>query len=307
MFHRRTFLKSTAAAIASLILPRSLFARSPDHTFHFIHTDTLISWPVADPVEWCLANARQPVLERAAEGLARLTEKDGERVIRLVVRRCSLNLLEVHHDQVVVHRWGRHRADLRPWFKTHGLAHPQIEVVVRDRKKEVATTQQGDSFLYGDRLASDFALNLFQSKWGQRFKQEADDCTAALGTRSGFSWAGVEDGRIPWAALKSAWRRSAATICQNCDTPTILVNFGLRPVGMFNRSPNFVRVCGTCRRTFRDESVKDVAGWMAINLDARRSRASAGSVDLTNLATNWQQRCPCDCNATTMRTGTAWS
>ena len=54
----------------------------------------------------------------------------------------------------------------------------------------------------------------------------------------------------------------------NCDQPTLLSNFGLRQVGMFNRSPNFIHVCGACRRSFRDESVRDVAGWMALNLDA---------------------------------------
>ena len=53
----------------------------------------------------------------------------------------------------------------------------------------------------------------------------------------------------------------------NCDGPTLLVNFGLRPVGMLNRSPNFVHVCGECQRSFKDESVKDVAKWMAMNLD----------------------------------------
>ena len=50
--------------------------------------------------------------------------------------------------------------------------------------------------------------------------------------------------------------------------PTILVNFGLPWTGMFNRSPKFIHVCGTCRRSFKDESVKDVAGWMERNLDA---------------------------------------
>lgn len=44
------------------------------------------------------------------------------------------------------------------------------------------------------------------------------------------------------------------------------MNFGLRKVGMFNRSPNFVSGCGECRRSFRDESVRDVPGWMAVNL-----------------------------------------
>ena len=56
-------------------------------------------------------------------------------------------------------------------------------------------------------------------------------------------------------------------ICQNCDTPTILTNFGYPWVGMFSRSPRFIHVCGTCRRSFRDESVKDMTEWMAVNMD----------------------------------------
>ena len=41
-------------------------------------------------------------------------------IIRLVVRRCRLNLLELRPNQVVVHYWSRHgQADLRPFFKQH--------------------------------------------------------------------------------------------------------------------------------------------------------------------------------------------
>lgn len=266
---RRHFLKTTAAAIATLILPKSLLATTPDHSFWFIHAHTGDTWPVADPVSWSLENARQPVLDRAAEGLRKLTPSDGDRIVRLVVRRCGLNLLEVQADQVVIHYWGQNGlADLRPWFKAHRLARPEIKIVVRDRKKEVTVVQHGDDFLYGDRIAPDFPLDLYLSKWGRRYEQEADDSSAAQGTSSGFAWQGLDDGVIPWAALKSAWRRTAPTICQNCDTPTILTNFGLRQVGMLSRSPNFIRVCGACRRSYRDESVKDVGAWIVKNLDA---------------------------------------
>jgi len=265
---RRDFLQAGVLAAGSLILPRSLFARTPDHSFHFIHGDTLDSWPVADPVVWCLQNARQPILGRAAEGLAKLGREDAERVIRLVVRRCGLNLLEVRPASVVVHHWGPHRADLRPWFKSNRLVRPEIKVVLRDRKKEITTTNTGDDFLFGDRIAADFPLELFQSKWGRRYEQEADDWQAAPGTWSGFSWADVEDNRIPWAALKSAWLRAAPGVCLNCNTPTILVNFGLRPVGMFNRSPHFVSACPKCCRSFRDDSITDVRAWIVASLDA---------------------------------------
>lgn len=264
---RRHFLQTTAAVVASWFLPRSLFARNPARSCWFVHADTLNSWPVADPVKWPLENVHAPILERTSDGLRKLTPSDGDRIIRLVVRRCRLNLLEVRPDQVVVHHWAAQSADLRPFFKQHGLARPQIEVVLRERKREIVTTQTGDDFLFGDRLAADFPLDRFVGKRASRFSNEVDDWQAAPGTWSGFAWEGVESGRIPWAALKSAWRRATPTMCLNCDTPTILTNFGLPWTGMFNRSPRFLHVCGTCCRSFKDESVKDVAGWMAANLE----------------------------------------
>lgn len=268
MTTRRHFLQTTAVAVASWLLPRSLFAWTPDRSCWFLHADTLTSWPVADPVEWSLKNSHEPVLERASEGLGKLTPEDGERVIRLIVRRCRLNLLELHPEQVVVHHWGQHHADLRPFFKQHRLARPQVEVVLHERKKEVTTTLTGDDFRFGDRLAPDFPLEQFQSKWASRFVQEPDDWQAAPGTWSGFAWEGVEDNRIPWAALKSAWRRASPSLCLNCDTPTVLTNFGVPWTGLFNRTPRFLHACVTCQRSFRHESVKDVDGWMERNVDA---------------------------------------
>jgi hypothetical protein len=264
---RRTFLQTSATITGALLFPTSIFAKTPDQRFFFIHTDTLNSWPVADPVQWSLEHAHEPILARAAEVLSKLTTSDGDRIIRLVVRRCSLNLLEVFPGTVLVYHWGPNRADLRPFFKSHGLARPEIEVGLRDRKKETVTTLTGDSFLYGVLLASDFDLELFQSKWERRFEQEADDWQSARGASSGFAWDGLPDGSIPWAALKSAWRRSGPGVCQNCSGETILTNFGLRQVGVFNRCGFVDSVCRTCRRSFRDETV-DVKAWMVANLDA---------------------------------------
>jgi hypothetical protein len=264
---RRDLLKTTAVGAASCILSKILFAKQPGSNFHFIHTNTLNSWPLTDPVQWSIDHAHDPILARAAEGLGKLTECDGDRIIRLVVRRCSLNLLEVQRNQVDVQFWGQQGlADLKPFFKLHGLAHPQIEVVLKDRKKETVTTLTGDSLLYGIPIASDFDLELFQSKCERRFEQEADDWQAAPGTASGFAWDGVEDGLIPWAALKSAWL-SGSGVCLNCSGETLLVNFGLRQVGTFNRSGFVEHCCGACRRSFRDETV-DVKSWMTVNLDA---------------------------------------
>ena len=146
MNNHREFLQSSAAIAGLFILPTSLFA-TPSSNFHFLHVDSYKDWPVADPVLWSLENAHEPILARAAEGLSKLTECDGDRIVRLVVRRCSLNLLELQPGSVVVDHWGSHRADLRNFFKTHGLARPEIEVVLRDRKKETVTTLTGDSFL----------------------------------------------------------------------------------------------------------------------------------------------------------------
>lgn len=266
MTNRREFFQTTAAIAGSLLLPKAVFA-TPSSNCHFIHADSCMSWPVADPVQWSLEHAHEPILVRAAEGLSKLSVNDGDRTIRLIVRRCSLNLLEIQPGRVVVHHWGSHRADLKPFFKTHGLARPEIDVVLKDRKKETVTTLTGNSFLYGVPLVSDFDLDLFHSKWNRRFERQDDDWMAALGTSSGFAWDGIPDGLIPWVAMKSAWRWVGGVVCQNCSGPTILVNFGLRQVGVFNRCGFVEHVCRECRRSFRDESV-DVKAWIMANLDA---------------------------------------
>ncbi len=265
MTNRREFLQTTATIAGSLVLPKAVLATSAPK-FHFLHADSCKHWPVTDPIQWPLQNAHEPILARAAEGLSKLTMNDGERIVRHVVRRCSLNLLEVLPARVVVHHWGSHRADLKPFFKSHRLARPEIEVVLRDRKNETVTTQHGDDFLYGVPLASDFYLELFQSKWERQFVNESDDLEAAPGTSSGFAWDSLPDGSIPWAAMKSAWRRVAPVNCFNCSGETLLMNFGLRQVGMFNRVGFVEHVCGACRRWFKDEAV-DVKAWMVANLD----------------------------------------
>jgi len=263
---RRDLLKTTAVAAATCILPKNIFA-TPASNFHFIDTDTQTFWPILNPVTWSLQNAHEPILERAADGLKKLTPDDGDRIIRLVTRRCSLNLLEVHERKVHVHYWGtKGQADLKPFFKQHGLARQDIAVELQDRKKEVVTTLKGDSFLFGVPIASDFPLELYHEKWTSRLTKESDDTHAAPQTASGFAWNGIEDGRIPWAALKSAWRRGGSGVCLNCSVPMLLVNFGLRQVGMFNRIGFIEYACRRCDRTIQD-SVEDVPGWMAVNLD----------------------------------------
>ena len=93
MTNRREFLQTSAAIAESLLLPESVFA-TPSSNFHFLHADSYTHWPVADPVLWSLKNAHEPILTRAAEGLSKLTTSDGDRIMRIVVRRCGLNLVE---------------------------------------------------------------------------------------------------------------------------------------------------------------------------------------------------------------------
>jgi len=215
-----------------------------------------------------LENAHVPILKRASIGLCKLTTNDEDWIIRLIVRRCSLNLIEIHPEHVVVHHWGSHLADLKPFFKSNGFARPEVSVLLKDRKREAVVEQPGGDFLYGNSIATDFDLELFQSKWARRFVQEADDWQAVPASSSGFAWDGLPDGSIPWAAMRSAWRRSAPGVCLNCSGETFWMIFGLRPVGQFNRSPNFVSVCRACLRSYRNESVKDVRAWIVDNLDA---------------------------------------
>jgi hypothetical protein len=276
LLSRRTFLQAAFAAIASFLLPRGLFAKGNNRQFWFLHTATGESWPVDDPVSWSLENAGQPILERARQRLVTLDASDPQRVIRLVVRRCKLNLIEIRPGHVVVHHWGKQsQGDLRPFFKQHHLAHKGIQVTLIDRKPEVSTHKHGCDFLYGDRLLPFWPLNviwlkLYWTKWQRRWDKEPDDWTAAPDTWSGFGWKGIEPNCIPWVALKCVWRRTTPMLCLNCDEPTILVNFGLPQCSMFNREARFIHACRKCRRLFHDHSVSrwKVGEWIVTNLDA---------------------------------------
>lgn len=267
MNNRRYFLQSSAIGAGAFLFPGIAVADSQAKRFHFIQTTTLNSCPIANPAQWCLDHKHDPILERAYDGLCSMSINDSDRIIRLSVRRCGLNLIEVNPKQVLVHHWSQQIADLRPFFQANQLTSPDVQVMLLDRKKEIATNKTGDDFLYGQPIDKDFPIELFLSKWTNRFQLEHDDYLAAPMTNSGLAWDGLELGQIPWAALKSAWQRSQSASCLNCSGETILVNFGYRQVGVFNRSPNFVSVCPNCRRSFVDESIKEVAGWITANLE----------------------------------------
>jgi hypothetical protein len=155
------------------------------------------------------------------------------------------------------------------------LARREVKVVLIDRKRETGTGQRGDDLLYGEPLSPFSLLNvywfqLYWRKWQRRYIEERNDWTAAPYTFSGFGWQGIESNGIPWAALKSAWRRTNPMPCPNCDEPTVLTNFGLPQYSMLNREARFVHACRRCQRLFRDDSIGrfDVENWMVLHLDA---------------------------------------
>ena len=76
MTNRRQFLQTTATVAASVIVPKNLFARSPDHSFWFLELESQNSWLVADPVAWSLENAHHPILERCFRSFRDDTVKD---------------------------------------------------------------------------------------------------------------------------------------------------------------------------------------------------------------------------------------
>ena len=265
MTNRRKFLQTTASISGALVLPTSLFGLGSNESsqsnpskksFLFIHNNTLETWSVADPVQWCLENRNNPILKRASAGLANLSMNDSDRIIRLVVRRCRINLLEIQSNQITTHYWSQQYADLKPFFKSNGLARQDIEVVMRDRKREAVNKCPGDSFQYGYPFDIGFPLELFQSKWEKRFEREVDDWSPAPGTRSGLAWDNLDDGSIPWGAMKSAWRRSDRSnrsglgVCQNCDQPTLLTNFGKCQLNSYSYYASEIEACGRCRKQF---------------------------------------------------------
>lgn len=264
--NRREFLQASAFGLGAMCFPLALSRKQ----FWFLHTATGDTWQVDDPAAWSLANANQPILARARERLERVDGcKERQRVIRLVTRRCQLNLIEVLSGRVTVHYWGQEGCgDLRPYFKRHCLARTNVAVVLNERKRERVIRRPGDDFMYGERPSADFSAELFARKWERRFRREPDDGTAVPGSLSGFAWDGLDPEQIPWAALKSAWRTARTQSCPNCDRPTFLRSFGQRRLGMgMNCFPAFRSVCLTCQREFTESFTRDIPRWLVENLD----------------------------------------
>lgn len=266
---RRKFFGFSIASLSLAFFPKNSFGRKTETSCWFLRINTGESWRVRDPIEWCIENINHPMLKRASKRIENLFRRDGDRIIRLVTRRCGLNLIEVAQEKTVVSYWGLSGlADMRPFFKKHQLGRNDVQVILKNRKKETVSSHSGEDFLFGEKLAADWPLELYLLKWQCRFMNHSHDWTAAPGTHSGYAWVGLEPDQIPWVALKSAWRRGNAIRCQNCDRPTILVNFGEPWTALFRRSPKFIYVCRICRRTYQDHSIKDPCDWMIANLSS---------------------------------------
>lgn len=238
-------------------------SNTAEREFWLIQSATGQAWQVTNPASWCLHNAHEPILAPARDRLVILTCDDADRIIRLVVRRCGLNLVEIVVPRVIVHFWGQGRqADVRPLFKRLGLARQGIEVLSIDRKRELVIVRSGSDFLYGDDPPRDFPWTLHEGKWHDRWADQADDGTAAPGSVTNFFWEGVERGRIPWTILKRLWTREEPAICPNCDLPLIVRGLWF----VWSKSDLILRCCFRCHKNFDDRS-EFVLRWIVRHLE----------------------------------------
>jgi len=100
-------------------------------------------------------------------------------------------------NQVTVHYWSKQYADLRPFFKTNDLTLPEVQITLLARRDETTAHNTRDDFLYGTKIAQEFPIELFISKWSNRFLNESDDQQASPSTESGLAWDGLADDKIP--------------------------------------------------------------------------------------------------------------
>jgi hypothetical protein len=247
------------------------------------------SFPVDDPVAFCREHVGHPLLDNARQRLLRCdTRTDPDRVLNVVLRRCGLKLAVVSPGRVVVHHWTQ-PADLRPFLKEHRLARPDVEVALVRRKSGLVTLQPGDHFLYGSRLAPGFPWDAYRERWERRQDHDPTDRAPAPESQSSYSWEGVEPGRIPWAALKSVWRRERAPDCPNCDVSLATWSFDERRSGWLSGTRAVIaHCCFLCRRGVEEECQGDLWPWLLKVLDADVLPARHdGGFGVTDLRPRW--------------------
>lgn len=236
--------------------------------FFFLYAPTGYSWQVDDPVTWLLEHADNPFLGRTGSRLV-LSPDDPDRILRVVLRRCSLVLIHVICEaQVVVHHWGQPAPDIRDFLKLHGLARPEVQITLINKKNEQIVIQPGSDFLHGQPVKMNFPWQEFEAKWQYRLEHEPDDWDVAPGTWGTLSWERATSERmIPWTALKSAWRHDQARPCPNCDTPLMVLRFlWVLPI-MFSGIRTITRGCFWCHQEFEEWLEQDFWGWLVKTLD----------------------------------------
>lgn len=237
--------------------------------YYLLRVLTGESWPVADPVAWLLEHRLDPLLHRGRERLLTLGPEDGNRIVRLVTRRCGLVLIDlVSPASVVVHHWAEPPPDIRQFMKDKGLAKHEVKVALENVKNEVVVIQPGDAFLYGRPVEPTFPWPQFEAKWQHRLVPEQDDWQGAPLTRSTLCWDRADlEGTIPWAALKCVWRRDQASPCPNCHTPLAVLRFvWCLPIYCIGLK-EIIRGCFRCRQEFRENIDSDFRGWLVSHLD----------------------------------------
>jgi len=228
------------------------------------------SFAVEDPVAFCLENARHPLLYPARERLLLSdAHTDPDRVLNVVLHRCGLNLAVVSPGRVAVHHWTQ-LADLRRLLKEHRLAGPGVQVALVRRKSGLITLLPAEEFLVGVRPAPAFPWDAYRERWERRHDRDPDDGAPAPCSGSSYSWEGIAEGRTPWAALKSVWRRDRAPDCpNNCDVPLAVLRFDWRRSGWLSGTRAVVaRCCFVCRRVAEEERRGDLWPWLVEVLDA---------------------------------------
>ena len=262
---RRGFMQAAAALVAAGSIPTG-GAAAPVPRCYFVGPAG--AWAADDPAAWALARqADLPELEHARERLATLTLDRHENILRVVLRRGPLSLVEVNGAMVTAQHWTRPgKVDLRPFFKANGLARPDVAVTIVYRKKEITENRTGKEFLYGSPIPADFPADVFARKRLNCFVVEADDNAPAPFTGSGFGWQGVPGDSIPWRALKSAWRNAPQTACPNCDGSALIRNFGYRQVSFFGFAGALVNSCFRCG-TEETTIAGDHISWLTRHLE----------------------------------------
>jgi hypothetical protein len=153
-------------------------------------------------------------------------------------------------------------------MKAHALARADVRVLLHELKHGILVVTNGTEFLYGSPLHPAFPLQIYLDKWDQRDRHEPDDWTPAPHSWSNFCWPGIPPRSVPWAALKSAWRRSSAPSCMNCSGPMIVFQFGLWRATLLNLYPRFRYFCVGCKRCIEDDKLWEAEDWLRRNLEA---------------------------------------